>query len=162
YGRSSKRTNWLLIKHRDEYAHRGDHDQLLAEDRSVASGRPMAQIEAGKGRAPKPFMLARKGARVAKADAVWHSNRDEGSGSASGEGESVVKARTSSRSTRAGSRSVGAGNRAALAGGSARASGSTQASQRTGQSKAGKRMRGRMPEFISPQLAKLVDRPPAG
>src|ERR1700744_4072900 len=33
YG-GGKRTNWLLIKHRDEFAHAGDHDQLLVEDRS--------------------------------------------------------------------------------------------------------------------------------
>jgi bifunctional non-homologous end joining protein LigD len=37
-----KRNNWLLIKHRDEFAHPGTGDELLAEDRSVASGRPMA------------------------------------------------------------------------------------------------------------------------
>jgi bifunctional non-homologous end joining protein LigD len=69
------RTNWLLIKHRDDYASPGDHDALLEEDRSVASGRPMAQIAAGKGRAPKPFMLAK--GKGASADAVWNSNRDE-------------------------------------------------------------------------------------
>ncbi len=68
------RTNWLLIKHRDDYARPGDSDALLAEDRSVASGRPMAQIAAGKGRAPKPFMLAK--GDLARADAVWNSNRD--------------------------------------------------------------------------------------
>jgi bifunctional non-homologous end joining protein LigD len=55
-----KRTNWLLIKHRDDYARPGNHDALLAEDRSVASGRPMAAIAAGKARASKPFMLAKK------------------------------------------------------------------------------------------------------
>ena len=71
-----RRTNWLLIKHRDAYARPGDHDALLEEDRSVASGRAMAQIEAGKGRAPKPFMVAR-GAEKPRADAVWHSNRGE-------------------------------------------------------------------------------------
>ena len=68
-----KRTNWLLIKHRDEFASEGDGESILAEDRSVASGRSMAEIAAGKGRAPKPFMLA-KGGRT-KADVVWHSNR---------------------------------------------------------------------------------------
>lgn len=52
-----KRTNWLLIKHRDEYAREGDADALLAEDRSVASGRTMEHIAAGKGRAPRPFMV---------------------------------------------------------------------------------------------------------
>src|SRR6201747_2742274 len=48
-----KRVNWLLIKHRDEFAREGDNDGVLTEDRSVASGRPMADIAAGKGRAPK-------------------------------------------------------------------------------------------------------------
>ncbi|WP_298377003.1 DNA ligase D [uncultured Bradyrhizobium sp.] len=68
-----KRTNWLLIKHRDEYAVDGNGEAILNEDRSVASGRSMAEIAAGKGRAPKPFMLA-KGNGKAKADAVWQSN----------------------------------------------------------------------------------------
>src|SRR6187402_2052603 len=68
-----KRTNWLLIKHRDEYA--SESEDILGEDRSVASGRAMAQIAEGKGRAPKPFMLA-KGAKT-KADAVWQPNRAE-------------------------------------------------------------------------------------
>lgn len=67
-----KRTNWLLIKHRDEYA--SEDEDVLSEDRSVASGRAMEQIAGGKGRAPKPFMLA-KG--TGKADAVWQSNRAE-------------------------------------------------------------------------------------
>ncbi|KRR08994.1 ATP-dependent DNA ligase [Bradyrhizobium jicamae] len=69
-----KRTNWLLIKHRDEYAREGTANDILEEDRSVASGRSMAQIAEGKGKAPKPFMLA-KG--KTKADAVWHSNRGD-------------------------------------------------------------------------------------
>jgi bifunctional non-homologous end joining protein LigD len=67
-----KRTNWLLIKHRDEYARDGDGEAVLAEDRSVASGRPMAAIAAGKGRGPKPFVMA---AARAAADAVWDSNQ---------------------------------------------------------------------------------------
>ncbi len=64
-----KRTNWLLIKHRDAGAKPGDADALLGEDRSVASGRSMEQIAAGVGRRPKPFMLA--GTKLARADAVW-------------------------------------------------------------------------------------------
>jgi hypothetical protein len=39
------------------FATRGHGDPLLEEDRSVASGRPMADIAAGKGPLPKPFML---------------------------------------------------------------------------------------------------------
>jgi bifunctional non-homologous end joining protein LigD len=72
-----KRTNWLLIKHRDEFAKEGEANDVLDEDRSVASGRSMAQIAEGKGRAPKPFMLAKS--RRMNADAVWHSNRGDAS-----------------------------------------------------------------------------------
>lgn len=73
-----KRTNWLLIKHRDEFAKEGRANDILEEDRSVASGRSMDEIAKGKGRAPKPFMLAKGGtAGRGKADAVWHSNRGE-------------------------------------------------------------------------------------
>jgi bifunctional non-homologous end joining protein LigD len=70
-----KRTNWLLIKHRDEYAKEGEENDVLEDDRSVASGRTMKQIADGKGKAPKPFMMAKNG--KGKADAVWHSNRGE-------------------------------------------------------------------------------------
>lgn len=72
YG-SSKRNNWLLIKHRDEYALEAEEAQaVMDDDRSVASNRPMADIAAGKGRAPKPFMMK---SQAGSADAVWHSNR---------------------------------------------------------------------------------------
>jgi bifunctional non-homologous end joining protein LigD len=67
-----ERTNWLLIKHRDEFAREGKANNILDDDRSAASGRTMEQIAAGKGRAPKPFMLA-KSSRTS-ADAVWNSN----------------------------------------------------------------------------------------
>ncbi|MGL4962087.1 MAG: DNA ligase D [Inquilinus sp.] len=66
-----KRSNWLLIKHRDEHAVEADGDAVLAEDRSVASGRAMAEIAAGRGRGPKPFMLG--GRKTAPADAIWNA-----------------------------------------------------------------------------------------
>jgi bifunctional non-homologous end joining protein LigD len=66
-----KRTNWLLIKHRDEFSRAGDKDALLKKDRSVASDRAMGTIAAGKGKRPAPFMLNGKSAPAA--DAVWHS-----------------------------------------------------------------------------------------
>ncbi len=66
-----KLPNWLLIKHHDEYEQPGDPDAVLAEDRSVASGRSMEEIAAGKGKKPKPFMNRTAFAR----DAVWNSNR---------------------------------------------------------------------------------------
>jgi len=79
-----KRTNWLLIKHRDQYAREGDANDILDEDKSVASGRRMAQIAQGKGRSPKPFMLAKASAgtsartstkAMARPDAVWDSRQ---------------------------------------------------------------------------------------
>src|SRR5436853_5023817 len=66
------RNNWLLIKHRDGQEREGG-DPITEDDRSVASGRTMEEIAAGKGRRPKPFMLAGK---AAASDAVWHSNRN--------------------------------------------------------------------------------------
>src|SRR3954468_11372390 len=71
-----KRTNWLLIKHRDEYVKEGSANNILEDDSSVASGRAMEDIAAGKGRAPKPFMTGKFG-RAGKADAVWQSNRGD-------------------------------------------------------------------------------------
>lgn len=66
-----KRVNWLLIKHRDEHAIDGDGDAALGEETSIASGRSMAAIVAGKGRAPKPFLLAEEAVDAA---AVWDSS----------------------------------------------------------------------------------------
>jgi bifunctional non-homologous end joining protein LigD len=67
-----KRINWLLIKHRDDYARPGSGEAVLNDDRSVASGRTLKQIEEGKGKAPEPFMMTR---RIAGSDAVWNSNK---------------------------------------------------------------------------------------
>jgi bifunctional non-homologous end joining protein LigD len=69
----AKRNNWLLIKHRDEFSIETNGAAILDEnDTSVASGRTMAAIAAGKGRKPKPFML--HGGKV-EADAVWDSRK---------------------------------------------------------------------------------------
>ena len=68
-----KRVNWLLIKHKDEFARDGESGAAKSDvgesgagksgagesgDRSIASGRSMADIAAGKGPAPKPFMTS--------------------------------------------------------------------------------------------------------
>src|SRR5690242_9109225 len=67
-----KRTNWLLIKHRDEYVREGEANDILDQDRSAASGRTMEEIAKGKGKAPTPFMMTK---RTAGASAVWNSNQ---------------------------------------------------------------------------------------
>jgi len=70
-----KRDNWLLIKHHDGWSVENDGGQLVEEETtSVASGRAMADIEAGKGKGPTKFMTGK--GRSAKA-AVWRSNRAE-------------------------------------------------------------------------------------
>lgn len=132
---SEKRTNWLLIKHRDEYAREGKDNDILDEDKSVASGRAMEQIAEGKGRAPKPFMLA-KGAR-AKADAVWQSNRAED-----------AKGRTVKPAPRA---ALKAGKFPKAKTAKKKAATATNAKKVA-----------EMPDFVAPQLCTLVERPPAG
>jgi bifunctional non-homologous end joining protein LigD len=59
---AGKRNNWLLIKHRDRFAREGG-DRLLHKDRSVASGRKMADIAAGRGAKARPFMRRSTAAR---------------------------------------------------------------------------------------------------
>jgi bifunctional non-homologous end joining protein LigD len=110
----SKRTQWLLIKHKDAEAKPGDADDLLEEDRSVASGRTMAQIAAGTGRRPKPFMLATRSA--ARADAVWTTKQSVTPSPAKPSVAVLQKPVTVAK----------------------------------------------VPAFVEPQLAKLVDQPPEG
>jgi len=84
------RNNWLLIKHADDWAKAGDGEGVLGLDRSVASGRSMAEIAAGKGKAPSAFMdaKAKRGIKF-PAGAVWSTakrdgKRDESRGTAIG------------------------------------------------------------------------------
>ena len=60
--RGGKRTNWLLIKHRDSAAREGDGDALLTDPKSIASGRSLDAIAAGKGKAPTPFITRKPNA----------------------------------------------------------------------------------------------------
>jgi bifunctional non-homologous end joining protein LigD len=71
-----KRDNWLLIKHHDGWSLE-DHGEALVEDEttSVASGRSLEEIAAGKGAGPTRFMTGR-GRATGKG--VWQSKpRDE-------------------------------------------------------------------------------------
>lgn len=124
-----KRTNWLLIKHRDEHALDAAAAQaLIDEDRSVASGRAMDDIAAGKGRAPKPFMMQ---SEAGKADAVWHSNRGSAEPSSQAKTAKPKQARARTKSAK---KLPARKNAKAL----------------------------RLPEFIEPELCKIIDRPPGG
>jgi bifunctional non-homologous end joining protein LigD len=117
-----KRNNWLLIKHRDSFTRAGGEDALLKEDRSVASGRPMADITAGHGRRPRPFMLKRA---TFNANAVWNSSHHEAA---------AARAQaTPPRDTEMRARARSGGRRAPHS----------------------------VPDFIEPQLCRIVERPPS-
>lgn len=117
-----KRENWLLIKHRDAFAIEGDLDFLEDTAFSIASGRTMDKIAAGKGKAPTPFMTG-EGPRP---DAIWNSRTSpEASGEKAAEQAGAPKRKT--------------------------AKPARKAAQKT-----------EMPDFVPPQLCKLVDRPPGG
>ncbi len=128
----NKRRNWLLIKHRDAYAGAESATEKLQADRSVASGRSSAQIAAGKGPGPRPFMLAARTA--ARADAVWNSNR-------TGDAAPPTKDSTPRASSPARARKPARRRNSRSSGGSSGAA---------------------LPDFIKPQLCRLVDHPPAG
>ncbi|HEY0121154.1 MAG TPA: DNA ligase D [Rhizobium sp.] len=67
-----KRTNWLLIKHHDDFSVEENGPAVLDDNAtSVASGRTMEAIATGKGKKPKPFMIE---SGQVQADAVWDSN----------------------------------------------------------------------------------------
>ncbi|WP_445489774.1 DNA ligase D [Rhodopseudomonas sp. RCAM05734] len=136
-----KRTNWLLIKHRDEYAKEGKANTVLDADASVASGRAMADIAAGKGRSPKPFMTG-KSAKT-KADAVWDSNKglaaDERAGKIGKTNADVTQAKQTPAKKKA-----------------------RKTAKKTAVKSAKPSKTAAMPDFVAPELCTSVDRPPGG
>lgn len=94
-----KRTNWLLIKHRDAFSREGKKNAVLSEDASVASGRSMNDIAAGKGRGPKAFVTGSRSRASAKAE--WSSHKPASSTSAAKKRSRPMAARSkpSSRKT---------------------------------------------------------------
>lgn len=87
-----RRTNWLLIKHRDDAAREGKANDVLAQEDSVASGRSMDEIAAGKGKGPKPFMTRRSTRASARAE--WDSNKGMAAQARSSAKRSPAKAET--------------------------------------------------------------------
>jgi bifunctional non-homologous end joining protein LigD len=112
-----KRTNWLLIKHRDDYAKETNGEAILKKDHSVASGRAMGEIAEGRGKKPKPFIRA----RTFRANAVWQS-KSRKHDDADEKPEPVKKPATPPK---------------------------------------GRKIKC-LPHFVEPQLARLVEQPPAG
>ena len=123
-----KRTNWLLIKHRDEFAKEGEANDILEEDRSVASGRTMDADRARQGQGAK---AVHAGQGKTKADAVWQSNRGDAAEARSLRKTAALRA-TPETKTRAPAQSARPKKVAA------------------------------MPDFVSPQLCTVVERPPGG
>ena len=70
---NEKRDNWLLIKHRDDYATPGT-DTVQKKDRSVASGRTMGQIAKGQGNGATLFLTSGK---MVAPSAVWDGTASE-------------------------------------------------------------------------------------
>lgn len=127
-----KRTNWLLIKHRDDDANDAEEGGgILAIDKSVASGRPMATIAAGKGRAPKPFMLG----EGPTADATWNSDAGLAKTERRAAGRDKPDAETAAPSPKA----------------------KLARATKTAAAKATP-----IPDFVAPQLCAYVDKPPSG
>jgi bifunctional non-homologous end joining protein LigD len=132
-----KRTNWLLIKHRDADARKGRANDVLDHDQSVASGRSMDAIAAGKGRAPKPFIAAKS---KFAADATYQSkaaNRQPATMD-----ETVAAPRKAKATTEKSSK------------GKSKSKRSTKAQPKSNEERA-------PPHFVAPQLCRLVERAPS-
>ena len=131
-----KRTNWLLIKHRDDEAREGNANDILERDESVASGRSMDQIAAGKGRGPKPFMAKNKGRGDARAK--WNSRQTSEERSAAARASAPRKGKAAKASATA-----------------------KPAVARKKGPKAKAKPAAKLPDFIAPQLCTIVERPPS-
>ncbi len=128
------RTNWLLIKHRDGTEHPGDGDALLTQNAtSVASGRSMAEIAAGTGRGPTRFITAEAGEPPSKRRRTPAKRVWNSHGGDPEAGAEAVAAAPPPKPAAVKPKRAAKG-----AGGAA------------------------LPDFVPPQLARNVGRPPAG
>jgi bifunctional non-homologous end joining protein LigD len=133
---TESKTNWLLIKARDEWAREsGDPDILEEAPQSVVSGRSIEEIALGKGRTR-----------------VWHSNRSVKDNVAAG-------AARSKAAKAAAPRRNGAGR-------ARKASAKKPAAKKSAAKKGGRKRKGSpgvpLPSFVPPSLATLRDVAPTG
>ena len=146
--------NWLLIKGRDDEARSGRRGDVLEKTPlSVASGRSMDEIAAGKGK-----------------KRVWHSNRSanrsNNPGAADGppqtqrEFRAELQAQSRSRLKTRGGSSVSAKARAKRK--STAKAAMPVAARRSADPARSNRRRGRLPDFVPPSLATLHSAPPDG
>lgn len=129
-----KGDNWLLIKELDDYMRRGGAPSVETEVTSVKSGRTMDEIAQGK----------REG------KAVWHSIR-KGRGAAKGDPQIMSGTGTSAISKRCGSKKKPESNPL-----------QSDPSDPPPTRSSAKRLAPKPPAFVAPQLATLVEGPPAG
>ena len=154
-----KRSNWLLIKHNDEAARPGEGTAVLEEDASIASGRTMADIAAGKGKGPSAFILKSKG----KGDAVWTSRTKA-------EREALQKEALETRTFASTTSAHPDESRDPSGDGGVTSKRTSKLGlgpgvRRDERSKGTESKKGQpavLPDFIEPQLCKSLDRPPAG
>ncbi len=134
-----KRTNWLLIKHRDDYAARARRTTSWRRTSPWPPDGQWSRSLRARGRAPKPFMTK---SNTAKANQIWNSNK----GLAADQRES--KSRPAKRATK----------KAAVA----RAAKQITHQTRRGEDEVLQNASAKLPDFIAPQLCVSVSRPPAG
>lgn len=137
---NDRRTNLLLIKQGDEFASNKD---VTLKDKSVASGRDMDSIAAGRGRRARPFIIQGRPSRGAAAERAKMAMR-KGASKRSKTTSRISKTRAPARRSRTKARS-------------SRASTRTKAPR----TKSSKKARD-VPLFVAPQLCRLVERPPGG
>ncbi|HSS75189.1 MAG TPA: DNA ligase D [Thermoanaerobaculia bacterium] len=135
-----KGENWLLIKENDETAKPGSADAIIQErPESVESGKTVEEM-------------------AADPDRVWESNRPEKTGD-SFKSKVAALATKAAEATKQVARRGGSGRKG---GGSTRPETGTLASETLDPSTLPGAKKARMPELIKPELATLVDTPPAG
>jgi len=128
--------SWLLIKELDDYMRRGGTPSVETEETSITTGRSMDEIAAGK--------------------AVWHSNR-KGSG-ASKDAPEIIAGASKAGKSRAVSRPNASKPNGSKSNGSKKKSAADLSESRPRKAASS----ARLPAFVEPQLATLVEGPPAG